>query len=254
MFFFFSKFLLFLIQPLNWIAGSLLISLFSKKPRLKRRALRVAIGIFLFISSPLIGNIAADLFEAEPIKISNLKDNYDYGIVLGGFSNLESVSGEDRLNLNFNPNRITHAYDLYKQGKIKKILLTGGNGNIIGQKENEALKTSAFLQRVGVPKTDIIIESRSRNTYENFKFTKELLVKSKGKNLVITSAFHVPRSRAIAHKMDFNCTFFPTDFYKKEWLITPTLLIIPSVESIKMWQVLIKEWFGQLAYKMKGYT
>lgn len=252
-FFFLSKFLLFLIQPLNWLFGLIIYGLISKSPKRKRRSLRTAIGLLFIISNPIIGNFVAKLYEAEGVKIANVNTQYDYAIVLGGFSNLQTHHDADRLNLGLAPNRLSQAIDLYHQKKIERIILSGGNGNIVGNQENEAIITSAYLERIGIPNSDIIIDKKSRNTYENFKYSKELLTQDKVNILVITSAFHVPRSRLIAKKVGLDCDFFPTDFFYEEWEMIPSKTIIPDLDCIRMWEYLIKEWFGLLAYKLKGY-
>lgn len=255
MFFFLSKFFLFLIQPLNWIFGLIIYGLIGKNPKRKRRALRTAIGILFVCSSPLISNFVAKIYETKGLEVASLTKEYDYAIVLGGFANLETPYDEDRLNLGPAASRLSQTIDLYHQGKIKKIVLSGGNGNLLGNQENEAINTAAYLKRIGIPEGDIIIDEKSRNTYENFKYSKELL--KTGTNsvniLVITSAFHIPRSRLIARKAGLSCDFFPTDFYYEDWELTPTKTILPDVDRMRMWHLFIKEWFGLVAYKLKGY-
>lgn len=252
--FFFSKFLLFLIQPLNWILGLTVYGLIGKNPKSKRRALRIAIGILFIISNPLISNLVAEIYEAKGVEVSTLT-TYDAAIILGGFSNLKTPYNADRLNLGIAPNRFSQTIDLYHQGKIKKIVLSGGNGNVLGHQQNEAIIAAAYLNRVGIPQSDIIIDKKSRNTYENFKFSKELLKTGNDfdKILVVTSAFHVPRSRLIAKRVGLSCDFFPTDFFFKNWMLTPHRTFIPNTDCISMWEAIIKEWFGMLAYKLKGY-
>jgi len=254
-FFFLSKFFLFLIQPLNWLLGLIVYSLIGKNPKKKRRALRIAVAILFVISNPLISNIVAKLYETKGVEVASLTSQYDYAIVLGGFANLDSPYDDDRLNLGMVPNRLSQTIDLYHQKKIKKIVLSGGNGNLVGNQENEALNTAEYLRRIGIPNSDIIIDEKSRNTYENFKYSKELLknVDNTSKILVITSAFHVPRSRLIAKKAGVKCDFFPTDFFYEDWELAPSKIFIPDEDRMKMWQVLIKEWFGLLAYKLRGY-
>ncbi len=229
--------------------------LVGKNPKRKRRALRIAVGMLFIISNPIIGNFVAKTYEAKGVAVASLTSQYDYAIVLGGFANLASPYDDDRLNLNFSANRLSQTIDLYHQGKIKKIVLSGGNGNVLGNQENEAVNAFAYLRRIGIPDENIIIDKKSRNTYENFKYSKELLKNGKDSAniLVITSAFHVPRSRLIAKKAGVACDFFPTGFFFKDWELAPSAIIIPDVDNIKMWQVMIKEWFGLVAYKMKGY-
>ena len=253
MFFFFSKLLVFLIQPLNWIVFLFVFALFSKNSRSKRRALRTGAGLLIFFTSPLIAGFTAKMYEASAVAVQDLP-TYEYGLVLGGFSDLEGENNTDRLNLGIQPNRLTHALDLYRQGKIRKFLLSGGDGRIIGGGENEAVHTAAYLRRLRVPESDIIIESKARNTYENFLYSKKMLAaEGSGKILVITSAFHVPRSRLIAKKAGLKADFYATDFFYKKMSASPYRWILPDDRALIFWKVILKEWVGIAAYKAKGY-
>ncbi len=213
----------------------------------------MGVGLLIFFTSPLIADFAARLYEAPAVPVADLQE-YEYGLILGGFSDLDGENNADRLNLGWQPNRLTHALDLYGQGKIKKIILSGGDGRIIGGDENEALLTAAWFQRIGIPKTDIIIESEARNTYENFLYSKKLIDQTGGGSvLIITSAFHVPRSRLIAKKAGLKADFFPTDFSVEKWSWSPYRYLLPDDKALIFWKVLLKEWFGIAAYKAKGY-
>lgn len=255
MFFLFSKILFFLIQPLNWVVGLVAYYYWGKHIKWKRHALLAAVVIIFVMTNPLLSNFVAQLYEEKGTPVAALEKEYDYGLLLGGFSNLRTEYNEDRLNLGMAPNRLSQTLDLYRQGKIKKILLSGGNGSLIGHQENEALITANFFKRLGIPAQDIKIDQKSRNTFENFKYSKDLLKNEadEPKILVVTSAFHVPRSRLIAKKAGVDCDFFATDFYARKWQWTPGETLIPNADYVRMWQVFIKEWVGIVAYKLKGY-
>ena len=85
MFFFFSKLLTFLINPLVWMLALLCLALFLKNSIWKKRSLIAAITFFLFFSNPLIINKVANLWEPPPLAISDFDAPYDIGIVLSGY-------------------------------------------------------------------------------------------------------------------------------------------------------------------------
>ena len=78
---------------------------------------------------------------------------------------------------NFNTDIARRAAELYHQGYAPKILFTGGLGrNTEGMlPEPEAVRFAKVAMECGVPKEDIILEDKSRNTKENIDFTKALL-------------------------------------------------------------------------------
>ena len=106
---------------------------------------------------------------------------------------------------------------------------------------------------MGVPADDLILDNQSRNTYESAVNVKRVLPETDEKNLLITSAFHMRRSKACFAKAEIPVDLFSTDFYTHPRNFTPGALFIPKAEAIHIWQKLFKEWTGMAAYKMAGY-
>jgi uncharacterized SAM-binding protein YcdF (DUF218 family) len=109
---------------------------------------------------------------------------------------------------------------------------------------------------MGVPESDIITESDTRNTYESAVAVKKMLNQLGYKNvdcLLITSAFHMRRSLACYRKADLNIDNFTTDFYAHKRTFYVDSFLIPKVEAIVIWHKLVKEWVGFAAYKAAGY-
>ncbi|HAN79569.1 MAG TPA: hypothetical protein DCQ31_18305, partial [Bacteroidales bacterium] len=161
----------------------------------------------------------------------------------------------NRAYFNRSVNRITDAIRLYKAGKVKKILLTGGSGRVFGTEFKEALYLNDFLLEIGIPKKDIVIESEARNTAENALFTAEILkTKSYDKLLLITSAFHMRRSEACFKKAGLETTSYSTDFYDQKHNVEFSKIIFPDPDALFGWHLLIKEWVGFISYKVRGYA
>lgn len=112
------------------------------------------------------------------------KIEYDIAIVFGGVSMI--------------PHRLDQAIKLYKQKKIKKILVSGGIGFLSLNRQNkEALMMCEYLLERGIIKEDIIIEEKSRNTNENIQNSLKIINDMDDINnlniLLITSDFHLKR-------------------------------------------------------------
>ncbi len=89
--------------------------------------------------------------------------------------------------------RLERGLSLYNEGFSAKIIVTGGKGTKDGVAVANVMK--GWLVQKGVPKEDIIAEDRAGNTYENFKFTKELTEGMDiGSLIVVTNDFHMYRS------------------------------------------------------------
>jgi len=255
MFFILSKILFILIQPINWVIGLMLFALFSKKPLCKKRALIWASVLFLFFTNRLIFNQFAKAWELKTITADQIQQPYDIGILLGGYSNSQVRPNHDRQNFSSRANRFLNAYELYKTGKVRKLLLTGGSGDLLQKNPSEAENVYDFLVRVGVPPSDIIVEGKSRNTWENAIFTKEILDEQypNANCLLITSAWHMRRSIGCYEKAGVKFTPFSVDFVTEKDRWAPENSLIPDRSGFYFWEMLVKEWVGCVMYKLQGY-
>ena len=255
MFFILSKILFFLIQPINWVIGLMIFSLLSKKKERKRKALVAAVILYLFFTNHFIFNQVAKLWEVKTITADEIVRPYKVGILLGGYSNGNIIPNQDRHNFSHRGNRFFNAFELYKTGKVEKLLLTGGTGDLFEYQKSEAPMVLEFLKNVGVPDEDIIVEPNSRNTYENAIFSKKLLEEKniRGNYLLITSAWHMRRSKACFDKAGISYTPFSVDFLTEKDKWTPDNILLPDPNGFSYWEMYIKEWVGLAAYWIKGY-
>lgn len=248
MIFVLSKILLFLIKPIIWVFGLLIFVLFTKNPKKKKRIFCGAIIVLFFFSNTLIAGKVLNFYESGYPK----SQKYDVGIVLGGFSefNKRNLS----ISFGFAGDRLFQAIRLFKRGEIKKILITSGSANLLDTTAKEANYTLAFLKQLGIPDSSILIENRSRNTVENAKYSFALINKhySKARILVITSAWHIPRSKLIFDKQTNNkLNYYPTNFLgKTEYDLGD--YVIPNAIALGNWELLFKEWIGLIVDSIRS--
>ncbi len=255
MFFILSKILAFIIQPIMWLVGASGWAVFTKNALKKRKILRGAFFMMVVLTNPFLMHQTYRFYETPPVAISSLRDTFDIGIVLGGFSNFETPA-DDRLNFNQAANRLTDALVLYKKGIVRKLLISGGDGNLLGGKSLEALKVQPFLLEMGVRQEDILLESNSRNTHENALFSKQLidsLYPNTSKLLLITSASHMPRSMGCFRKVGLKVLAFPAHFVGKKPSWDTSYWLKPDAQAFMNWESIIKEWVGYVVYSLQGY-
>jgi uncharacterized SAM-binding protein YcdF (DUF218 family) len=144
------------------------------------------------------------------------------------------------------------ALHLYHQGVISKIMISSGSGSIINQKNKEADAVYRYLRDIHIPDSNLIIENKSRNTLENIEFSYQILdsLNYKGDVLIITSAWHLPRTKLCAQdkKADFFASNFISD-QKRDY--SPMNLLVPSPKAMSNFELLLKEWIGYLMYLIK---
>lgn len=255
MFFILSKVLYFLIQPMNWVLGLMLYALLAKKPVRKKRSLLLAVVLGIFFTNHFIFNEVVRCWEVETLTADEITQPYDIGILLGGYSNPHIRPTADRMNFSRTANRFLNAYELYRNGKIRKILLTGGSGSLLQNHPSEAVEAREFLLEAGVPDSNIIVEGASRNTYESAVFTQKILAeKHPGAScLLLTSAWHMRRSVGCFRKAGVQFTPFSVDHLTevRRWEFENTL--IPDRMGFAWWEAIIKEWVGCVMYRLQGY-
>lgn len=244
--FFLSKFLLFIIRPLVWIIALTLYALFAKNKRYQRKSLITAVVMLFFFSNKFILGQVAYWYEPK----SPILTHYDIGLLLGGFSSYNNETKS--LKAQFSGDRLTQTIKLYHQGKIDRILMSGGSASLLEKRLPEATYTGEFLKSINIPDSAIMIEKDSRNTKENFEYAARILKglnKPDAKILVITSAWHIPRTKLIAERQGLkNIDYYPTNSLRDNYSFEDYLL--PQASAINGWELLLKEWVGYMVMKL----
>jgi uncharacterized SAM-binding protein YcdF (DUF218 family) len=254
MFFVLSKILFYVVMPLTWIIIFLMVAVFTKKERTRKKALITSTVLLLVFSNPFLSNEAWLLWEQPPTPMAHL-EKYDAAIILTGFTSQEK-SPHDRVYTGKGTDRVLMPLRLYKEGYIKKIIISGGSGSLTRKHSSEALEIKKILRQSGVPSEDILYEDQSRNTHENAQFTKQLLTgyPELKKLLLVTSAFHMKRAAACFKKEGIMADVFSADFYTTDRSFTPDKLLIPQEVYLYHWQKLLHEITGFIVYKIVGYA
>ncbi|MCU0354042.1 MAG: YdcF family protein [Cytophagales bacterium] len=255
MFFVLSKTLFYLLMPMTWIAGLLAYAWFAKSPTRKKRASKIAFILLLFFSNNLIVNEAIRWWEIPTVPIAELP-KHDIAVVLTGVTDTQREP-KDRVYFSKGADRILHPLQLYKAGKVDKILISGGSGRLVSRQkdESEAEELASVLKLAGVPDSAVVLENQSRNTRENATFSAKILKnRFPGKRyLLVTSAFHMRRAAGCFRKAGVPVTVFSTDFYGSPRKWTPDYWLLPSEGAIGKWSTLWHEWIGYVSYAVTGY-
>lgn len=257
MFYTISKLFTLFLMPFFWLFLSILFGLFAKNDTKRKNALKLAFFIlFVFGNSILVSKVMR-WWEPKTVELAQLA-HFDLGIVLGGSIIDDFKKPFDRVHFDPSADRLLQAFQLYKAGKIDKILITAGFVDIFGNisKRNEATLSKDFLMLAGVPEKDILLETNSKNTHENALFSKQILSNHNLLNkkvLLITSAYHMKRSLACFQKQGINTTPFPACFAQTNVGLLSFYTFVPDENSFALWFDLFHEWYGLAIYKIMGY-
>ncbi len=241
-------------MPLAIISICLVLSVVLKNPKWKKRLFALGLSMLLLFSNEFIANEIMRAWEVPVTPYQDIKKKYTYGILLSGAARTE-VGPTDRVYILSAADRINHTVQLYKLGYISKVLISGGNGRLVTA-EREADALFSLLQLMGIPAEDMLVENEARNTHESAIYVPRLL---NGKAtpedcLLITSAFHMRRSRACFNKVGWHLDTFSADVHSHFRKFSPDVLFIPKIEALANWQILFKEWVGLTAYWLAGYV
>jgi len=250
MFFYLSKLGYFFLQPVNWLIFLIILRLFSKNEKTKKRVLVLFIVIALFFSNEYIHNEIACSLQKNESEIDT-KKQYEAGILLGG------LSGYDKNNVghfSIACDRFIQTNKLYQQGIIKRIIVSSGSASLLQNEPGEADFLAEELIKSGVKPSDIFIENKSKNTFENAVFSKKITdsLHLKGSFVLISSAFHLPRALMVFKKAGFNVLAYPAAFESTYKKYSFTDYFWPSNIVLSEWGKLIKEQAGIAMYKWFG--
>jgi uncharacterized SAM-binding protein YcdF (DUF218 family) len=170
-------------------------------------------------------------------------------IVLGGSFNSGLESKErNEVSLNSSAERLTKALEIYKKNPRLLILFSGFSGELKPQGWSESDMAKKFFLDQGVKLDNLIFENQSRNTFENIKYSKDIIANYKGTWGLITSANHMPRS------------FFT---FKKQGLILEPISVDYKTGTSKIfwinfnissglnnWSIILHELIGITYYKI----
>ena len=183
-------------------------------------------------------------------------------VVLGG-GTLAASYPRPTVEVNGAGDRVLYAAWLYHHGKAPYLLLSGGSIDWLSDQPSPADDMATLLEQLGVPRSAMWLETRSRNTYENALYSKEIL-QAKGiqRIILVTSAWHMPRAVGVFEHMGLQVIPAPTDFTvtlgenptSQPALALQSLMdLLPSVENLSYTTKAMKEYLGFLSYYLRGW-
>lgn len=146
--------------------------------------------------------------------------------------------------------RCRNAAWLYHHGWRVPVVLTGG---YTADSKNLAATMAEVMVKEGVAPEQIWTESGSTSTYENARMVARLLhPRGIHRILLVTEAYHMPRSQAAFRKAGFDVVaspcFYQNSAFKGTWLDW----LFPMPKSIVLCEDVIHEWLGLILYRVRG--
>lgn len=245
-----------LAQPVSVIALLILLGILAGLLKWRRTGIALSVLALLLLGLCAYSNFGAVIIQplearferpaTEPAEITGI-------IVLGGGMDATVNSVRKGYELDRSGDRMVEALRLALRHPEAKVLFTGGIGLMSGENaEPETAAAVRMFTAFGVPEDRLLLESRARDTLENAEFSKLVANPQPGETwLLVTSAFHMPRSVALFRRAGFAVTPWPASYLSTgRESLSPKLADIP--DNLAIASTAVREWAGLLGYYLTG--
>ena len=238
------KILPFFLSPLGFLILFLIVSFFFRQ----RLMVLISLLILLISSNAYVGNYLFSTLEDpyKPLSMNSINES-DAVVVLSGMIN--QVGKKENIKYEWSdPDRFFAGVKLIKNNKSKLLIFTAGQlpWTKDWRPEGDILKDKAI--EFGIDKNKILVSAIVQNTYEESLSILQLI--PRGSSIIlVTSAFHMERSKFLFEKQGFEVNPFPVDFKISNNDLT-ILDIIPSLGAMSKTSLFIRENIGRLYYKV----
>ncbi len=255
MFFVLSKTLGVMLLPSNFLIGAGLLGAILQVTRWASagRKLMIAAVLGLAICGFLpLGNWLLYPLEQRFPPWDPSRGAPDGIVVLGGSIDTDLSVAHGTPLFTHAVDRLTASAALARKYPDARVVFTGGSAKLLSNDAKEADYAAEVFESLGVPNSRLTIERRSRNTEENAEFSKAMVMpKSDERWLLVTSAFHMPRSIGLFRKAGFTVEAYPVD-WRAGGPADLWALRIPPIDGLSLVDLGVREWMGLLAYWITG--
>jgi uncharacterized SAM-binding protein YcdF (DUF218 family) len=255
------KFTKYALYPYTWLIMLLAALTISVLGRLSPRRLMVVrlLTLSSFLLACVLGNalvarfLMASLEEQYPPFDSATAKRFDAVVVLAGGVLPNGTLRPSTALTGFSMERTMCGVEVFKRGYAKQMVLSGGDASVFEEGPEEAIEMKQLAMRLGVPDTAIVIETRSRTTYEGAVEVKRIL--DKKSLLLVTSASHIPRALALFQKQGLDATPYPCGYsarHRSDVLQVTIFDVLPQLNALQLSTTAITEIVGIAVYRAIG--
>ena len=250
-----SKIVWYLISPSSilvlWTCAAIVAAAFNRMVLARKLLLWLTVPLLLVAMLP-VGRWLFTPLEAR-IERPELPSKVDGIVVLSG-AELGRISTYWQMpEFNGAVERQLAFMALAKRYPEAKLIFTGASGSLINGQYSQVDVAKRLYEQQGLDSSRIIYEDKARNTAENGRLSHDLVKPKPGERwILITSAWHMPRSIGVFCKLDWPMIPYPVDHRSlpdDQWLIE--LRLSDHLHSLDL---AAKEYVGLLAYYISGKT
>jgi uncharacterized SAM-binding protein YcdF (DUF218 family) len=203
----------------------------------------------------VVGVLPTYIWLARPLedrfpRPAEWPSHVDGVLVLGGGLVTEILQSRGVSATETGESRLIAATELARRYPGARILFSGGSGELGGSDMSEAEAAQHVFAQMGLDPRRLILESRSRNTFENIVFSKAI-AKPQADSvwLLATDALQMPRSMQVAQKQGWRMIAWPTDYATDRARWSGFLDVTGNLSGF---DAATHEWIGLLVYRLTG--
>ena len=257
MFFVLSKTIGIMLLPANFLIGVGLLGamlLATRYASVGKRLMIFSIALLAICGFSPLGNLVLYPLESRFPPWDAARGAPDGIIVLGGSVDPDLSAAHGTAVFGSATDRIFATAALAHRYPNARVVFTGGSANLISADAKEADYASGVFESLGISRQRLTMERLSRNTQENAEFSKALVAPKSGERwLLVTSAYHMPRSVGLFRKAGFAVEPYPVD-----WRVGGRADLLKfsafAVDGLARVDSGVREWIGLAAYRISGKT
>jgi uncharacterized SAM-binding protein YcdF (DUF218 family) len=213
----------------------------------------VSLSILLLLCIPSVTSLLMSTIQYEPPlaehELRKTLSDVDALVILGGGRRTSATEYNQDTVSALTLERVRYAAWIAKRTGLPLIVSGGKLGKEL---KSEAELIQEVLQKEFVVIVDYV-EGESRNTYENARYTTEILGNHKmNKIALVTHAWHMPRAKKAFKYFGVDVVAAPTAFYESspDWQATD---LVPSSDALYYSSHALHEIVGSLWYELRYY-
>jgi uncharacterized SAM-binding protein YcdF (DUF218 family) len=232
----FFKILQQLLLPSSFVLLLIVVGLFlwvvSRRKTLGKVLMLFGILLYYLFSITIVSNYLLSPLEDKysPLEEEDVERADEVVLLLGG-KEADILRGSEVLRIS------------YLRNQEVKIIISGTDPLL--PTSEEALGVKKFFVSRGLEEENIVIEGRSRNTWENIRNVREIV--GEEPFFLVTSAYHMERAKREFEKVEASFIPAPTDFKVKTEKYN-ALDFFPDAQNLRNSDLAVHEYLGILWY------
>ncbi len=183
----------------------------------------------------------------KPISISSL-ENFDAIVVLSSGS-YKKIGNDDNSRYEISDSdRFFAGIELLNNFKANLLIFTAGQVPWTSNWKPEGIVLRDKAISLGTDESKILVTKTTKNTYEESIALSKLLP-TRSSVLLVTSAFHMHRSKYLFENQKLKVTPFPVDFRSSTTKIS-IMSFLPDVGAVIKTSLFIRENIGRIYYRL----